>query len=85
VSSITGKIKRLVDDGYVTREQFPEDRRTTYIAITPAGTKLYDDAHARMTKMGSGLDQLAIEDLRTLSELLQQVVYSAHDALERLG
>jgi DNA-binding MarR family transcriptional regulator len=39
-STVTGIVDRLLMQGYVAREENPEDRRVKMITLTPAGEKL---------------------------------------------
>jgi MarR family 2-MHQ and catechol resistance regulon transcriptional repressor len=43
-SGLTRAVDRLVAAGLVQRESCPSDRRGSYAALTPAGTKRIDDA-----------------------------------------
>ena len=58
---ITYLVDRLVDRGFVKREQCPEDRRARYAVLTPAGQSLIKrifPAHAaRIEQAMSGLTQ----------------------------
>ncbi len=39
---MTGRLDRLENAGFITREPHPTDRRSTFISITPAGIQLTD-------------------------------------------
>ena len=43
---VTRLIDRMVDSGYVERQSCPTDRRTVYVALTPAGTEKLTDTTA---------------------------------------
>lgn len=39
--AVTGLVDALVDDGLVTRESHPTDRRATLVTLTPRGKRLF--------------------------------------------
>lgn len=70
-STLVGVIDRLVDKGYVTRVQDPEDRRRVCLGLTVKGKRLRlgapDPAQGRMIE---GFDRLSTQDLRAFRRYL---------------
>ena len=48
--TVTALVDGLVERGYVSRSQEPDDRRATHIALTPAGRKALKAAEATMAE-----------------------------------
>ena len=70
-------VEHLVQDGLVTREADPKDRRSIRIAATPAGRALLDEGRARRVQaIGSRLKKLADSERRAL--------YRGMELMERL-
>jgi DNA-binding MarR family transcriptional regulator len=79
-SGITRVVDRLVERGWVVREQPPDNRRTVYARLTDGGRAVLERARPVYVRsvgeqIGSALDPADVVDLR---RLLRQV-------LERLG
>ena len=65
-------VEHLVQDGLVTREPDPKDRRSIRIAATPAGRALLDDGRAQRVKaIGGRLQKLADSERRALHRGLE--------------
>ena len=68
-SAVSGLIDRLVAQGYVEREEDPEDRRQQLVTITDAGTATLDsmrEMRAKVTlRLLKGLDDHELEAFRT--------------------
>ncbi len=70
-------VENLVQDGLVTRDTDPADRRMVQIAATDAGRTMLDDGRARRVHAISGrLEKLADSERRALSrglELMERI------------
>ena len=70
-------VENLVQDGLVTRDTDPADRRMVRIAATDAGRAMLDDGRARRVHAISGrLEKLADSERRALSrglELMERI------------
>ncbi len=70
-------VEHLVQDGLVTRDTDPSDRRMVCIAATPAGRALLDEGRAQRVKAISGrLGKLADSERRALYrglELMERI------------
>lgn len=74
VSTITGIFDRLVDHGLVTREEDPHDRRVVVGRLTPDGLALLDRLYlVARDRMSRVLDQLTLEELRTVSRAIESL------------
>ena len=72
-------IDRLVESGYVSREENAEDRRVRVIALKPKGKRALDELHAlRHDEIEAALDRLP----RSLAARLRSVMAEVVDALE---
>lgn len=78
-TSITSIIRRLVDDGLVSRTPHPEDGRAVLAEITQAGRDLVERATKDLVGAEFGLDALDESSLRALSEVLRPVRAAAGD------
>ena len=75
-SNVTQLVDRLEADGFVARENDPEDRRTVRATVTPAGRAAYDRAsvllasHERTidAQLGAGPRAELARGLKTLRE-----------------
>jgi DNA-binding MarR family transcriptional regulator len=66
--SITATVDRLVQQGLVTREDDPNDRRRVINRLTPAGTQLIEHLReGRRARLLSAIEQLTPEELATLA------------------
>lgn len=68
--NVTGIINRLADEGLIQREQRPDDRRSTYVALTDRGRRVFaamSDRHERWLKeFFADLDPAEVLTLQTL-------------------
>jgi DNA-binding MarR family transcriptional regulator len=76
LSTVSGLVDRLVDQGLVSRHHDPADRRQVVVAATPAGVALVD----RFRQLGVGELQ---ELLMDLSDEELGDVRRAFEALDR--
>jgi DNA-binding MarR family transcriptional regulator len=75
-SNVTQLVDRLESDGYVARENDPEDRRTVRATVTPAGRAAYERASVLLAEhereidaqLGSGRRADLAHDLKVLRE-----------------
>jgi DNA-binding MarR family transcriptional regulator len=69
--SVTGIIDRLVEQGLVSREENPDNRRMQILRTTPAGKILLNKLIASRTNVVTQfLNQLNLRDLSDLSRIL---------------
>jgi DNA-binding MarR family transcriptional regulator len=86
--AMTNRIDRLEELGLVTRENDPDDRRGTLIALTRAGRKVVDEAiGARLADARSNLTALSDAERKTLGSLLRRLLITnggaAHNGRSR--
>ena len=72
-TSMTHMADRLEEAGLVTRMAHAEDRRSTLIAITPAGRDLALRATAVLNEAGFAMDPLDDDALETLTRVLEGI------------
>jgi len=83
-TSMTHMADRLEEAGLVTRVAHAEDRRSTLIAITPAGRDLAARATAVLNAAGFAMDPLDDEALDAITRLLASVRRHEGDFAEPL-
>lgn len=74
-TSVTNAVNRLADQGLISREAHPTDRRTTLAQITPAGRRLAQKATAAVNAgvfEDPGLDPSAVAGLVALLQELRR-------------
>ncbi|CAI6085872.1 MarR family winged helix-turn-helix transcriptional regulator [Cohnella sp. JJ-181] len=72
--SITYVIDKLEKKGYAERRQSQEDRRTSNVVLTEAGSALFDDIFPKHAAMISrNLSVATPEEKRALAELLKRI------------
>lgn len=80
--NITSVIKRLIEDGLIRREQNPEDRRESFIHMTPQGRATFAEmarAHeAWIRSLTAGLDPA---ETRQMLHLLRKMKGATRQAL----
>lgn len=81
-TSMTHMADRLEEAGLVTRIAHAEDRRSTLIAITPAGRDLALRATAVLNEAGFAMDPLDDEALDTLTNVLAGIRRHEGDFVE---
>jgi len=75
-SGITRVVDRLVEQGFVVREQPSDDRRTVYARLTDAGKKASDQARAVYVRsVKEQLDgSLEVDDVADLRRLMRRIL-----------
>lgn len=71
--TLTPLLKRLEQEGLVTRERSSEDERSLIVTITEKGTSLKDEATCIPTKMAEDLN-LSSEETQILYTLLYKIL-----------
>lgn len=67
--TITRLVRRLEEEGYLTRERDPEDRRVVRVRPTERAVRLLEEGRARRVDALAGeLGSLGREEVRTLRE-----------------
>ena len=71
---ITTLIKRMEQDGFITRHTSSEDARRIVIEITPAGTSYVEEMREQaLSKVESLLDRVGKENLYTFVRISRQI------------
>lgn len=74
MGNITGIVDRLEKAGYLLREKDPEDRRVTWVKMTPKGLSLYEEAsQVFQDGVAEHLEGLSSDELRVLSRTLRKL------------
>src|SRR5262249_59901715 len=86
LSTVTGIVDRLVEQGMVQRQEHPQDRRLVVCRLTSRGSETVERLHqAGRGRMAALLDGLSVDDLRTvvagLAVLAAAAAHSADDAV----
>jgi DNA-binding MarR family transcriptional regulator len=72
--SVTGIIDKLVEQGLVSREENPENRRMLILKTTPKGKELISSLKEfRDNNISAMLDRLSMEELRTLLQIVKKL------------
>lgn len=77
-TSVTNTVDRLARDGFVVREQHPDDGRAAMLVLTPAGRALVDEATDALNTVFAE-PGLAPEDTATLIDVLTRFRSAAGD------
>ncbi len=72
-TSMTHMADRLEQSGLVTRLSHEQDRRSTLIAITPAGRELAERATLILNAAGFAMDPLGDASLDTITDVLSAI------------
>jgi len=82
-SNITGIVDRLVEQGLLSRQGKPDDRRVLVLRTTDKGENLIGDLRERrISNLRMILSDLSIEELSRLVEGLSALAQSAHENQE---
>lgn len=74
LSTATGTVDRLVEQGLLTRHEDPEDRRSVVVSLTERGRDTIERPHlTNLTRTAAVLERLSTEDLRTVARALAAV------------
>ncbi|MBL3595072.1 MarR family transcriptional regulator [Rhodovulum sulfidophilum] len=75
--SMTNRLNRLEQAGWVKRQPNPEDRRGTLVALTPGGLALIDKAvESHVANMRTIVSGLTEQEQDQLSQLLEKLLAS---------
>lgn len=78
VSTMTGIVDRLVDHGFVGREEDAHDRRVVVSHLTPAGQAVLDRLYLMAKdRMGVVLNQLSNEELLHVAQAVNHLCSAA--------
>lgn len=72
-SWVTTRIDRLEEEGLVERRLSPTDRRVKEVWLTPAGDTVRSQGIERFGRAPAPLADLPVEDLRLLTQVLEQL------------
>lgn len=80
LSSATGIVDRLVEQGLLQRHEDPEDRRSVVVRLTDRGREMIEAPHqASMGRLAAVLERLTVEELRTIVQALAAVRRALQD------
>lgn len=92
ISALAGKLRlslaatsqlvdRLVEDGYVAREENPEDRRVRLVRMRPHGKQFMDRLNEiRRRELGDAFDRMPPKLRTRLTDVLREAVDALSDA-----
>jgi len=84
LSTMTGIVDRLAEQGLVIRREDVEDRRITRVLPTARGKELVEDLlRYRNEYITAVLSQLSEEQLRTVEQAFQYLVDAADDVIDQ--
>ncbi|KWX04861.1 MarR family transcriptional regulator [Carbonactinospora thermoautotrophica] len=76
-AGLTGRLKRLEQDGWITRTTAPDDRRVVFVQLTPAGVADLDKRLAEHFQFEAELlSALTADDRQDLGRLLKKLLAS---------
>ena len=78
-TSVTPLVKRLEQNGLITRTRHPEDGRAVLAEITPAGREITERASKIITDARFGLGALSDDECRELTAVLTRPRSAAGD------
>lgn len=85
-ASVTGIVEHLVEQGMVSREENPEDRRMLLLKTTETGKALLTKLReSRIRRMSDILSYLSLEELSTLAQSLTALATVAEHNKEKNG
>lgn len=75
-NTVTPILKRMEAQGIIQRQRSGEDERKVIVTLTPKGKELQIEAASIPDKLVAGLnsDHVNAEDLKTLKDLLYQII-----------
>jgi DNA-binding MarR family transcriptional regulator len=83
LSTITGIVDRLVDQGFVVRREDPADRRITRVLPTPSAARLVDQLlRYRNEQLTTLLGRLDAEQLRTVETAFDYLLAAAAEVAD---
>jgi len=69
------EVKKLVNKGYIIREDDPNDKRKHYLLLTEAGLKLMDTALGKLLgNANKKYEHLSVEDQREVVDLMDKLL-----------
>lgn len=76
-SSLSRTIMRMEDDGLLRREDNPDDGRSSFLQLSPAGRALFDESQpVALAAMQLAGAQLSAEDKLALNAILDRMISS---------
>ncbi|OWY37945.1 MarR family transcriptional regulator [Xenophilus sp. AP218F] len=82
--TLTGVLDRLEDKGLLTRSMQPHDRRSVFVALTPRGQKLFNQAFpAHLNYMHAAFRSFGEHDISSFCQELGKLRQSFSIALEQ--
>ena len=82
--NVTGIVERLVEQGLVSRDENPENRRMLLLTLTDAGKNLLSDLRHNDTRyMNNLFKKLSDDDLKALAQGLRAVLEVSKEFTDR--
>ncbi len=82
MSTATGIVERLVEQGFLLREMDPEDRRSVAVRLTSLGRETLDRPHmVSMNRLARVLMRLTTSQLEAAAEALGVILQATHEEL----
>lgn len=82
--AISRMLRTLEAEGYIGRSTDPQDRRNTYIRITPQGEAMLAQAKAQMFAFTSAvIDKMGCENMQTLIHLWNRLADTMEDEIKQ--
>jgi DNA-binding MarR family transcriptional regulator len=86
LSTATGIVDRLVDQGLLVRQEDPEDRRLVVVRLSPKGRETVERPHQKsLERLTASLRRMSADDLRMLAHALASLHEAARQAWPQAG
>ena len=83
--AVSRTIRSLENNEYLLRESDKNDRRNTFVKLTPKGNAILNQAHAQMSNfLNQMVYNLSKEDKEHLIHCTQQMYHNATTEIERI-
>jgi DNA-binding MarR family transcriptional regulator len=80
--NVTGIVERMVEQGLITREENPQNRRMLMLKVTEKGDRIATEIQEHGVHKISGLlTQLSLEDLQALTKGFTALVRTAEEKI----
>lgn len=69
-SNVSYNLRKMVENNYIVQKQSPNDKRSTYISLSPKGKKVYAEIESLLEKQAKSLssNQLSSDGIKTFLE-----------------
>jgi transcriptional regulator, MarR family len=74
-SNVTYNLKKMVENGYVSQEQSPHDRRSSHVQLASKGLKLFEQFDKIFAAHSTNLkhNNINLEDLNAMKKTMQKL------------